>query len=338
MDAAVAEWFGDSTVGGVVAVVRLPDGVEPVAAVGNGAGQRPLSGDEVFRLGSITKAFTAVLILQFVERGDIRLDEPLAEILPEFGVAPEVTIRHLLQHTSGLTDYNDASLLDDILLNLERRWRPEELLARVDLSTPTFAPGTQWAYSNTGYILLGLVLERISGHTLESLAAERILNPAGLVSTAYSPGPGDTEAVVTGYIDLDADGVEDSLAGVPYEAVATSAWSAGAMIGTAADLVRFMTALFGGELISEASLATMIAEPWPVYGYALGIEEITYTGGTAWGHSGGIPGYASVTAHDPRSGITVAALTNCATCPSDDATLADIGDLVRALLKVASGE
>jgi D-alanyl-D-alanine carboxypeptidase len=331
----VTQWYGDSPLGGVVAVVRLPSGAEHVIVLGHGDGQQPLAADDVFRLGSITKTFTAVLLLGLAEDGQLDLERPAADYLPEFGLEREVTIRHLLQHTSGLADYNNVLLLEDILADLTRRWRPEELVSRVSLGTTAFRPGTQWAYSNTGYILLGLVLERSTGTDLDRLVSDRILARIRLTSTAFPDPSGATEGVVTGYVDLDGDGAVDSLSGVPYDAVSTSAWSAGAMTGTASDLVRFMDALFSGGLISEESLATMIAKPWPLYGYALGIEAITFSDGVAWGHSGGTPGYAAVMAHDPDSGVTVAALTNCASCPSPDGGPADIGTLIRGLLEVA---
>ncbi|WP_033342485.1 serine hydrolase domain-containing protein [Catenuloplanes japonicus] len=249
--------------------------------------------DGYVRIGSNTKTFTAVAVLQLVGEGAVRLDAPVETYLP--GLVPDgahITVRQLLQHTSGLANYTDLIPDEEYTTGLHHYREPRELLDIAFAHAPDFAPGTSWKYSNTGYIVLGLLIQRVTGRPLAEQITTRVIDRAGLRET-YFPGVGD-ESIRTphprGY-----DGPER----VDVTAMDPSwGWAAGQMIATPRDLNAFFRTLLSGGLLRPAELAEMrttvdaSAGLWPGARYGLGLASTPLTcGGVYWGHGGDIPGF-----------------------------------------------
>ncbi|MDF2709047.1 MAG: alkaline D-peptidase [Nonomuraea muscovyensis] len=288
------------------------------------------AGDEV-RIGSSTKTMTATLVLQLAAEGKLALTDPVEKWLP--GKVPDgkaITLRMLLNHTSGLYDYTeDAAILPSILGKDRRRWTSAELLAVGVKHDPLFAPGAKWSYSNTNYAALGAVLERATGSSLADLVRDRIARPLGLKHTYYA-----TDATWRG---PHAPGYEPDAAHMPPSVPAAfrhfagprrhghvdvsgndPGWggAAGAVVSTAGDWSRFHTALMSGKLLPAAQLAhmrtTVPVDPRQPDGpgYGLGIQTGTTPCGTFWGHDGGIPGYLTANVTDGTGSRTVGILVS----------------------------
>ena len=243
------------------------------------AGSRRPRPDERFRIGSVTKTFTAAIVLQLAEEGRLRLDDTLERHLP--GVAPSgkvITIRHLLAHRSGLADITEfPAWLDQA--SRSPSTRPIDTLRYAASQPMAFKPGAEWGYSNTNYIALGLVIERLTGETYRRELEERILEPLGL---------DDTELPRTRQVQgLDDAGENPN---VP--------WAAGALVSTTRDLSRFFSALLSGDVLSESSLAEMkkriVVDPGSGFASGHGIFSNDLACGRAWGHDGGILDYATL--------------------------------------------
>ncbi|MCP3424632.1 beta-lactamase family protein [Rothia sp. AR01] len=288
---------------------------------------RPARPDETVRIASNTKMFTAVVVLQLVDEGRVRLDEPVEEHLPGLlrgeGIdGARITVRNLLQQTSGLPDY-----VGDLLAESSGFWRdipPRDLLDLALGHPAAFAPGERWGYSNTNYVVLGLLVERVTGGRLEDEVTRRVVERLGLERTRMPRGGerGIPEPRPSGY-HVGADGgLEDWTGADP-----SSSWAAGSVLSTPAELNLFMQALLRGELTSAASLEEMMTTVpadetfWPGVRYGLGLQEYPLSdGGVAWGHGGDFPGYQSRNAvrEDGRAvTIVVTALPPAVIDPTD---------------------
>ncbi|GAA3881661.1 serine hydrolase domain-containing protein [Saccharothrix violaceirubra] len=248
----------------------------------------PLNGR--FRAGSITKTFVSTVVLQLVGEGKIVLDVPVARYLP--GLLPDgdrITVRQLLQHTSGLYNYTNALPRDPAgqLAIRYKHWEPEEVIALATAHPLDFEPGTSWNYSNTNYAVAGLVIRKVTGRTWGEEVKRRVLYPLGLTGTSV---PGDQVTIpgphAHGYV-----GAGDQVVDIT-ELNASVAGAAGQLISTTADLGRFIDALVGGRLLKPAQQAELLktTEASPEYG--LGVDVFTLDcGTTVIGHNGGIAGY-----------------------------------------------
>jgi D-alanyl-D-alanine carboxypeptidase len=252
----------------------------------------PMLASDHIRIGSVTKTFTAVVVLQLEAGHRLRLDDTVARWLP--GVLPygsQVTIRELLNHTSGVPDYLDTAIAALYAAHPGSwlwHWSPAQLVALVSSRPPVFRPGSRWGYSNTNYILLGMIIQRVTGHSPGEEIQRRIIRPLHLDGTSF---PADATTLPAPA----ARGYVPASNGVPADVTAlnpTAAGAAGAMISTAADLSRFYLALLGGQLLPPPQLAQMLT-PFPVGngGYGLGLDEWHTPCGTVLGHNGGIFGY-----------------------------------------------
>ncbi|MEA5362772.1 serine hydrolase domain-containing protein [Amycolatopsis sp., V23-08] len=288
---------------------------ETRSGVGDLTTGKPYPHDAVVRVGSITKTFVATVVLQLVAEGKVRLDDPIERYLPGLitgngNDGAKITVRNLLQHTSGLYSYTDDVLATGDLESLRHRGaEPGELVALALNHPPLFAPGTAWSYSNTNYIVAGMLVEKVTGHGLAGEITRRITRPLGLHDTSL-PGRGDERLPSPhprGYVTLggpltDFTDFDPSIA-----------WAAGALVSTGRDLDTFYTALIGGRLLPAAQLAQM-QHTVPVPGepgtdYGLGLFHRTLPDGTRyWGHGGDIFGFATLSgALDGRRGATVSA-------------------------------
>jgi D-alanyl-D-alanine carboxypeptidase len=259
-----------------------------------------LGANHVFRVGSITKTFVSVVVVQLAAEGVLRLDDPVEKWLP--GVVPNgqaITLRQLLNHTSGIYNYtDDSALIQELVRNPLRVWTPAALIELANAHAPLFTPGSRWSYSNTGYLLLGLVVERATGQPLAEELRRRIFAPLGLPRTSFPSVPALAPPFAHGY--LPPGGIVRTPGGRPVDVTLWSpswAWAAGALVSTAGDLARFYGALLGGELLTPEALRE-VKTTVPILGgtewYGLGLSRTPFRCAAAWGHGGSVPGYTSL--------------------------------------------
>jgi len=274
-----------------------------------GSSARPRT-DGLFRVGSATKAFTSALVLQLVDEGRVGLDDSAAGYLPEFGLNPGITVRMLLQHTSGVFNFTGEFYTGTFqpgipvdgkewVDNRFKNYEPEELV-RFALSKPQpFSPGDGWSYSNTNYVLARLLVEHVTGDSFPKAMRERILRPLGLHDTVTPEGrPGIPGPHAHGYFRYqDTDGAWKA-ADVSRQ---NPSWlsTGGDMISSTEDLGTFLSATLHGELFSDDLVAEMVKpEPRSPNGYGLGLSVQDFgpaCGGTLVNINGYINGYAAVT-------------------------------------------
>ncbi|MFC3491107.1 serine hydrolase domain-containing protein [Glycomyces rhizosphaerae] len=267
-----------------------------VAGVGDIAKGTPPDPGGFIRTGSITKSFTATMVLQLVEEHQIELDGPIDAYLP--GLLPyeeTITVEDLLRHQSGLPDYQPLVWPDVQTVHDQRfhTYLPEALVELATEEPLEFTPGDEFAYSNTGYIVLGMLIEEVTDHSYARELAQRILRPAGLHRTylagvfPFLPNPS-----MRGYEALtDPEGPLTDL--TTYNM--SVSWSTGAIVATQADVNRFYEALLSGDLLGAEQLAQM-QETVPAFdgfGYGLGLAGAELCGREIWGHVGGAQGYLS---------------------------------------------
>ncbi|WP_314250370.1 serine hydrolase domain-containing protein [Streptomyces kutzneri] len=303
------------------------------AGVGDLATGSKVPKDGQVRIGSNTKAFTAVVVLQLVGEGKIGLDASVDTYLPGLvrgeGIdGRHITVRQLLQHTSGLPEYG-VHVDDDEIRN--RYFEPRELLDIALRHKADAAPGATWGYSNTNYILAGLIVQKVTGRPLAEEIDRRVIKRIGLRHT-YFPAPGEMtirEPHPQGYHRNPADGPLRDFT----EMDPSVGWAAGQLISTNSDLNRFFAALLAGRLLPAAQLAEMrTTVPAGTSGlrYGLGLTSRPLScGGVYWGHGGDIAGY------ETRGGVTEdgrAASVAVTNIPTDEAATQHVKDAVdRAL-------
>jgi D-alanyl-D-alanine carboxypeptidase len=290
----------------------------------------PMTPTTRLRVASISKVFTAVVVLQLVEEGKLDLDAPLATWFPEIvPKADRITVRMLLQHTSGLYDYlEDQKFVSQAYAAPERTWTPQELVAWAARNRASFAPGApgRWDYSSTNYVLLGMIVERVTGTTLASEMRRRIFDPLELTSTYFPPQEVVEGPQARGYSTTrDQTNVSMSFA-----------FATANLVSTPEDLQRFGQALFGRELLQPATMESMLqfvdgngSYKMPELEYGLGVmrnrlpvgADLPPEASRVLGHIGGFGGFRSALWHAPASGITVALGVNqAATDPNILAT------------------
>ncbi len=278
----------------------------------------PMSPEGAFRIGSITKMFTATVILQLAEDGVLTLDDPLAQWLPEVAdqlpYGDQITLRHLLTHTSGVFNIVESDLyygdlfaeaqIDEatggVILDCVQR-DPNDTLARyVYGQDANFEPGSGWHYSNTNYALLGMVIENATGMPLAEAYRTHIYEPLGMTSTFLDCYEDTLVDVVHGYT-----GTGDTMTDVT-ELHESIGWAAGGLVSTAADLVTFARGLFGGALFDDPASLDAMTTPAPGSSYGLGIT----VNGAYLGHAGFIVGFRSLLNYVPATDTVVVMLYN----------------------------
>jgi len=300
--------FSHGMVGTVGEVSDGRDRIVARSGVARAGRPEPVAFDSRFRMGSNTKTFVAVVMLQLVEEGRVRLDDSVDHWLP--GVVSGngndgrlVTVRNLLQHTSGIFDYTEALLATFTLADYQRmRFQsvdPEELVDVAMVHAPRFAPGAGWSYSNTNYILAGMIIKKVTGHDWSSEVRTRILAPLGMSQT-FDPGdwPGLPAPHASGYQTFTDDGPLVDVTLFNH----TLADAAGALVTTTRDLTRFWRALQRGKLLGPAAMAEMhrtidateLQVVIPGVRYGLGILWVPARCGAGyWGHLGDTFGFST---------------------------------------------
>ncbi|MEV4758158.1 serine hydrolase domain-containing protein [Micromonospora sp. NPDC049559] len=254
------------------------------------------------RIGSISKTFLATTLLQLVGEGRLTLDAPFGDYLPEYAI-DGVTVRMLLNHTSGIGDYDSVLFQsgEDIERIRSVTYPPDEV-ARIGLGAPrTGAPGESYAYSNTNFVLAGLILERVTGRPAAEEMTRRIIRPLGLYQTYF---PATSTTIVgphsAGYIPWYDGELRDF-----SEYNMSVFWGAGDVVSTSADLDTFFRALLRGKLLEPAELAEMrttvpMDPAFPdAAGYGLGLYWVTLPCGQVWGHDGLVFGHSTISWHSP---------------------------------------
>lgn len=324
----------DAGIPGVVA--RVQEGREVralTAGVGDLRTGEALRPHARFRAGSITKTFVATVVLQLVGEGLLDLDEPVEGALP--GLLPDgdvITARQLLNHTSGLFNYTADP---DALAGIEEHpaVEPEDLVAVATAHPLSFPPGTDFHYSNTGYIVAGLLVEAVTGNGLARELRRRIFDTLALEHTSF---PVDTGRIrgyhARGYLPADLAPTRDGEPMDVTEINASWAWAAGALVSNARDLSRFYRSLLGGELLDPGLLEQMqttIEDPdYPGEAYGLGIMWIDTPCGRFWGHNGSIAGYhSSALRNEDADRSVVFALTMSPLPPASEGPFAEAFDL-----------
>jgi D-alanyl-D-alanine carboxypeptidase len=295
---------------GMVMAERLADGT----VIWGTSGYTSPSGNERWKantpslIASVTKTFTAVVVMQLIEEGKLSLDDTVDAWLPEQPNGDKITVRMLLSHTSGLADYQFGTDIE----KWTRAWAPEELIAEANRAGPVGKPGSRVAYySNTNYIMLGLIIEKVTGKRWAHEVESRIIEPLGLQDTmCIQDNTWNTEAL-PGHIKT-ADGYLSSLE-FPWQPDSSTAWAAGGMISSALDLMTFASALFDGKLVSRETLAIM-TQPMGIAdgrAFALGGVFVEVAGHKAFGMGGdSTTGYHAVFLGILDSKLAVAALVN----------------------------
>jgi D-alanyl-D-alanine carboxypeptidase len=261
----------------------------------------PMGAGDRFRIGSNTKSFISTVILQFEAEHRLRITDSVEHWLP--GVVPNgaaITIRELLNHTSGIPDYADLDFMVGLIRHRDTTYPPRDLVRRAVAQPPVFPPGTSWSYSNTNYILLGLIIADVD-HLPETYAPvweiyRRIIGPLGLTQTTFPitdpniAGPHPHGYLIDPPPEFHLPGTTDTTRSNP-----SWAWTAGAIVSTTDDLARFHRALFTGQLLPPAQQHELLSTVPTGSGndYGLGVLRAETPCGDAWGFEGAFPGYES---------------------------------------------
>ncbi len=271
--------------------------------------------DTRFNLGSMNKMFTATAICQLQEQGKLSFDDFLIEYVPDYPnaeIAKKVKIHHLLSHTSGMGSFWNRQFAD----NWHRLRTPSDHLPLFADDPLLFEPGERFAYSNSGFLVLGLVVESVSGQSYFDHVREHVFTPAGMGDTESYELDRPAPNVAMGYVRIE-EGEDDrpEIGGVYRNNVLISrvrGGPAGGGYSTAGDLVRFAMAIMEGALLDVETTETMLENKIPGMGrpYAYGFSPRSHSGQPSFGHSGGAPGINAVMKHFPESGYTIVVMAN----------------------------
>jgi len=301
----------------------FPDGTSWIARAGFAdiATHRVVTAGTAFSAGSISKTFTSALVMALVEEGLVSLDASVRTYLPALAIDSAITVRQLLDHTSGLDDFFSHASIDTALLSHPgRAWTAADSLRY--MANPYFKPGTGWHYSNTNYLVLGMLAEVVGRAPLATQFRERFFDPLGLSHTIYQSKETPRGPIAHGYRftgpspRLKGIDVSDGSAVIPFTSVVTASGGAGSIATTATDLARWARALYGGSLLRPETLASMVDDAAVTTAlkssvpYGLGVQVVTIDGRTAMGHSGRLLGFRAVMRWLPDQGIAIALMTN----------------------------
>ena len=283
---------------GAPGVVLLSRNGDHTVSITSGLGEistkTPMRASDRFRVASLAKTYTATVVLQLVGEGKLGLTDSVERWLP--GLVPhgdKISIRQLLNHTSGLADfeYDPVVLAPYLAGNLSYPWAPRKLVQIAVSHPPLFAPGTDESYSSTNYLLAGLIVEARTGHTLGSELNRRIFQPLHLRATSFPTTARIPSPHAHGYLVIKKPPATDVTGLYPFP------WAAGAIISNAADTATFYRALLSGRMLSARLLRAMQVThaqkhfDIPGQRYGLGLARYPTACGTAWGHNGAYPGY-----------------------------------------------
>ncbi|WP_312550478.1 serine hydrolase [Massilia sp.] len=329
LDAAIAPYYKADEPGATVIVVK--DG-QTVLRKGYGsadtASKTPMSADMAMRLGSITKQFTAVAILMLAEEGKLALTDDITRFLPDYPTRGKtITVEHLLTHTSGIVSYTSRP---DYPLTMSRDVTVAQMIDSFKNDPLEFAPGTAYRYNNSGYFLLGAIIEKVSGQPYAKFLEQRIFVPLGMENTAY-------EGFERGKAPRAAGHTPGEKGFGPGAALSMSQpYAAGALVSTVDDLARWDAAIAGGRLLKPASWQRAFT-PYKLAdgnstGYGYGWELDTLQGAQVVAHGGGINGFSTYALRVPEQKVFVAVLSNA------DGGVANAGVVASRAAAIAIGK
>lgn len=307
LDAHLAKTFEAYNLKGISVSARFSDGSTWSQAMGNHGSEGALSSDMLFEMGSITKSMTTAIIMQLVEEGELSLQDSIYRFLDSYeNIDSNITIRQLLNHTSGVYSYEDNnSLVIAVLLFPEEIWEPEEVLEFVE--APYFEPGKGWAYSNSNYLLLGLIIEAIEGRDFHESLRKRIFEPLGMENSYLEPleTPSETRA-----LSWSASGEYQE---APSNALLSAAWAAGALVSTTKDVALWAESLYSGSFLGEEATAIVVEKTeaeGQIYNYGLGTSLSTYNEFEVLGHFGNTVLQHANMSYCPELNVTLALAIN----------------------------
>ena len=282
-------------------------------------GTTPITQDMIFGVGSVTKTFIAALCLQLADEGAFTLEDSLHKWLPDYpNIDNSITIRQLLYNTSGINNITDnTALWDSVFNDPTKLWTPEEIILSF-LDEPYSTPGAGWFYSNTNYILLGKIINEVTGSMVSTELRNRFFEPLDLNSTFFDVEETLPSNIAHGWFDLSGNGSYDDISLIPRTGISSVLWTSGAIFSTAEDLANWSSALFQGNVISQFSLDQMLTSCCTLPGTTdvglgmgvfligpsnnAGVELIGYTGRTF--------GYLTSLFYLPDYGISVVVIIN----------------------------
>jgi D-alanyl-D-alanine carboxypeptidase len=336
VDGALGQWCDEVGVYGARVGLRRAGHRDLVAVWGVDGRDppSPMPHAGAFRIASVTKTFTSALVLDLVDRGDLSFDHTLAQWLPAYPHADDITVRMLLHHTAGTTDLLFDALdefVEMMLADLGRHYTPRELVALTEARPPHSSPGGSYRYSNTDYNLLGFILEAVADEDFGATLSRRFTTPLGLRATSYDTTVADDLA--HGWFDLTSDGQprptlarDLDVRAFPNAAIITTAFASGGLTSTLQDLLTWAEALYLGNALSRSMRDLLLASPEfddPSGGgrHGLGVfgfgEQTADGGWTAYGHTGNTIGSSAFVAAFPGSHSIVACHANVQEVPAD---------------------
>jgi D-alanyl-D-alanine carboxypeptidase len=332
LDAAIQQAMHTASIPGAIVGIWGPnDSYVRAFGVADKATGAPMKPDFYSRIGSVTKTFTVTGVLQLADQGRLGLDDPIARHVDGVPRGDEIALRQLARMQSGLYNYSATKEFDQALVaDPYRHFAPQELLDYAFAQPEVFAPGEGFDYSNTNTILLGLVVEKVSGQSLSDYIHDHILAPLGMNHTSLPTTNAFPDPHAQGYTDQTGP-VTTATDWFP-----SWGWAAGAMISTLDDLRIWAPAAATGQLLSpgmQAQQLQMVGVPGypPPAGYGLGIDN-----NNGWiGHNGGLPGYETVSAYLPEQQTTLVILTNT-DIPYKDQSRGHVASVANAITKIIS--
>jgi D-alanyl-D-alanine carboxypeptidase len=299
---------------GISVAIRLADGRTWLGVSGHRrlSPARPVDQDTVFSIASITKTFVTAVVMQLVAEGKLHLDDHLSRYLPDYPRARHITMRQLLAHTSGIANYFESGAYSRaVFAHPGRRWTVPDILALV--GTPYCDPGRCFHYSNTNFVLLGQVVERVTHKPLARVIRQRLLDPLGLSHTWFQPDEPTPRDAAHGHLwgggttFMDQTGSAHVL---PNMSAATAADAAGAMASNPADLARWALALYATDRVVRPDLLAQMLDFRKRDEYGLGTRTRIFNGRRAVGHGGSLRGYEDGVWYFPREGAVIVLLSN----------------------------
>jgi D-alanyl-D-alanine carboxypeptidase len=313
----IRQAFEELNVPGVIAGIWIGDGSRFIISLGFSdiESKTPMTADDRVRIASITKTFTGTVILQLRDEGKLNLSDPVSKYLPDYPDGANITIEQLGTMTSGIFEYSDDKMFEEESnKNFDKPFTPEQLIEVAEKHPPYFPPGKGVYYSNTNFIILGVIIEKITGNDIATEIKKRILEPLEMNSTLFARTKDFPEPHAHGYMYTDSSSdkpVDVSIFDPDW------AWASGAMISTMNDLYKYAKPLITGQLLSQSSQESRMTWGPDLYlkfgtwkdraiKYGFALEDF----GDAYGHCGEIPGFNSFMAYIPEKDMTVIVLAN----------------------------
>ncbi len=305
------------------AAMQLPDATVWSHANGISGGSLLATPDKVYLIGSVTKTMTSACILQLAEQNVLSLDDSLSRWISPLPtqINPNITILQLLRHQSGIYDVlSNPSCQPALQANMSRIWQPQELITAF-IKNPVFAPGTDWQYSNTNYMLLAMIIKQATGNPFHTELRNRFFTPLAMNTIAISAFETLTSPVAHIWIDLNGDGILDNANSfyMGWKSLNSAAGAAGGYFATPADVTRWMRTYMRGDLLSAASMAqaktTVYAPGLPGATYGLGLMKKSFIGFEGYGHGGDLS-YTASSWYFPAKDVSITVFANDASINS----------------------